>query len=243
METKEDGKITLELSPEDAKRLTSLLARGKSGVQRPRVQRIGNQIVIDTGLDSCATINHGPHEVHALRIYQRAGSHSINGAGEVDPQSVVPAISIIERIEENHPARFCYFDGSPVERKSDLEIIPPVHRAAALKWFSEKYGDKTEIDEAEPQEVNAISEESEPTPEEEPKIELSLKDRVAILLTTGLNGKQIAKKLGCCAGTVSIHRKSAIKEKILDKSGKKFTALGLEKYHGQVEQQSRFSRS
>lgn len=217
LEIRDDGKVIFEMTPEESKRLRAFLDRKASGVQKPRVYRKGNQIIMDTGLDDGCIFNKGtPQEIHAFRIYQRAGSHDIDEAGRaVNP---VASITIVETVSGD----YVYMDSKPVCKKSDLEIIPQQHLRKAIDWYDAKYGRADEETEKEPI----------PTPVSEPdeEIELALKDKVIILATKGLSGKQIAEKLKCNEGTVSVHKKNAIKAKLLSRDGKKFTPLGLEKY-------------
>ena len=131
----EDGLVTIKVSPEEAKRLRSLLARKDNLVKKPRVHREGNRIVIDTGLDEYCTFNKGtPQEIHAEMIFTRAQSHDINANNEV--VNIVSALTVVQRVEGG----FCYMSGKPVNKLEDLEIIPkgPL-RQAAIDWFNAKY--------------------------------------------------------------------------------------------------------
>ncbi len=221
METTEDGLVTLQFTPDEARKLKSFLSRKASGIQKPRIVRQGNRIIIDTGLDEVCTLNKSTpgKEIHALRVYQRAGKKIVNELGEVTDE--IPAVTVVERIEGG----FCYMDGSPVNVRADLDIVPKEWRQDALDWFEKQYG-KEAPGEREASAPSVPSNGTKPTEE----IELTLKDKVIILSARGLSGQEIAQKLGCSEGSVSIHKKNAVKEKILSKDGKKFTPMGQEKF-------------
>lgn len=223
IETREDGRLTIELSPEEARKLKSILGQRANALQKPRVHREGNRIIIETGLDDYAIMGKGtPEEVHPVRVYQKAGSHSTNEFGEAT--DVIPAITVIEKREGG----YCHWDASPVTVRDELLIIPKEHRQAALDWFDSKHpsGDKD----------GNKKEESTPIPppvsEPEEEEELTLRDKVIIGVVKGVVGKELAKSLGCSEGAITYWKKAAIKEKILTKDGKKFTPMGLEKYEG-----------
>ncbi len=219
MESTDDGLVNFRMTPGEAKKLRSFLDRKSNGVQKPRITREGNKIIIDTGLDEYCIFNKDtPQEIHVKSVYQKAGYPVIENGEAVGH---VPAITVIERIEGG----FCYMDGSPVRNREDLSIIPKVHRQAALDWFDAKYPSSKEEDKENP--ITSV-----PTPGEE--AELTLKDRVIIGLAKGFSGKALAEKLKCSEGTVSVHKKNAIKGKYLSKDGRKFTPTGLEKY-GRIE--------
>lgn len=219
IETEEEsGLVTFRMSVEEAKRLRSILSRKASGIQKPRVTRVGNKIIIDTGLDDVCTFNHGPNEIHVAAVFQKAGKKIFNEVGEVADS--IPAVFIIERAEGG----FCYADGKPVDKRDDLLIIPKQHLDAALSWFDAKYPSSDKAEKVSPDPSNGSN------PKEE--IELSLRDKVIILSAKGLSGKAISQKLKCSEGTTSIWRKKGIKEKLLAKTGKKFTATGEQKYGG-----------
>jgi hypothetical protein len=220
----DEGKVTFEMTPDEARRLRAFLDRKASGVQKPKMIRSGNKLILDTGLDDGCILGKGTkQEIHALRIHQRAGSHQVDAAGEVIPESVIPALTIVETTSGN----YVYLNNEFVNNRKDLEIIAKQHRGQAYRWFDSRYGKKSDepVEASEPEPSN----ESVPTSEEP---ELELKEKIIILLAKNVQGKEIAKLLRCSAGLISIHKKAAIKNKILSKDGRTLTPEGQERYGG-----------
>jgi len=147
----EEGLVNLSLTNEEFQNLKRLLSRKSGGVKGPRVHREGNKIIIDTGLDEWATFNKGtPQEVHAYRVYQRAEKHQFNENGELIPESVVPALMVVETVEGDYR----YMNGEPVNKIEDIDIIPNGEsREKVLLWFRKKYEEKKWGKEGESEEV------------------------------------------------------------------------------------------